>query len=99
MALSIIALFVFIFGAYAYGYLVALSMRDRTPVWSHARAPGARNSTARINFVMYVVCTVWFALHAIIEFRFLMGEPRHNDFVDLATLELVFLFPGLIFHL
>jgi signal transduction histidine kinase len=99
MALSIIALFVFIFGAYAYGYLVALSLRNRTSVWSHARVPGARHNTERINFVMYVVCTVWFALHAIIEFRFLTGEPRNNDFVDLATLELVFLFPGLIFHL
>ena len=98
MAVSIVGLFVFIFGAYAYGYLVALSLRDRTAVSSSAVAPGGRHRTARINLAMFVVCTVWFVLHAVIEFRFLMGEPRENDLVDLAALELVFLFPGLIFH-
>ena len=34
----------------------------------------------------------------IIEFRYLMGEPRENDLIDLAALELAFAFPGLILH-
>ena len=41
---------------------------------------------------------LWFVLHAIIEFRYLLGEPRKDDLIDLAALELVFIFPGLIFH-
>jgi Histidine kinase len=37
-------------------------------------------------------------LHAIIAFRELMGNPPQDDLIDLATLEIVFLFPALIFH-
>ena len=99
MALSVVALFVFIFGAYAYAYVVMLSLRDRTPVWSGpADSARWRQKTGRISMAMFIACTVWFVLQSIIEFRFLMGEPRQNDWIDLAALELVFLFPGLIFH-
>jgi two-component system LytT family sensor kinase len=47
---------------------------------------------------MLVTCTVWFALHTVIGFRTLMGETPNDDWLDLAALELVFAFPGLILH-
>jgi hypothetical protein len=47
---------------------------------------------------MLVTCTLWFVLHSIIGFRTLMGQPMNDDWIDLAALELVFIFPGLIFH-
>jgi hypothetical protein len=101
MVLSIVGLCVFIFGAYAYGSVVALSLRHRRPVWpAHVgpcpRPPGA----AWVGLAMFVVCTAWFVLHSIIEVRHLLGAPasRQDDLFDLAALELVFAFPGFIFH-
>ena len=96
-ALSIAALCIFIFGAYAYGAVVVLSLRHRMPVWP-GKAPDDRKRlrAETVGLAMFVTCTLWFVLHSVIEFRFLMGEPRGNDLLDLAALEVVFLFPGLI---
>jgi hypothetical protein len=97
MGLSIAALFIFIFGAYAYGYLLLLWLR-RSPA-DLARAEDSFNAkVGRVGQAMFAACTLWFVLNAIIEFRYLMGEARHNDLIDLAALVLVFIFPGLIFH-
>jgi signal transduction histidine kinase len=97
MGLSIAALFIFIFGAYAYGYLLLLWLRR--PPASVVRAQDSFNGkVGRVGQVMFAACALWFVLNAIIEFRFLIGEPRENDLIDLAALELVFFFPGLIFH-
>jgi signal transduction histidine kinase len=96
MGLNIAALFIFIFGAYAYGYLLLLWLRQPRDL---VRAQDTFNG--KVGFVgqaMFAACTIWFILHAIIEFRYLLGEPRENDLIDLAALELVFIFPGLIFH-
>jgi two-component sensor histidine kinase len=99
MALNIIALCVFIFGAYAYGSVVVLTLRHGRPVWSARTGPGALRLNVPLQaLVMYLVCTIWFVLHTIIAFRLLMGEPWNDDLIDLAALELVFMFPGLIFH-
>jgi signal transduction histidine kinase len=96
MGLNIAALFVFIFGAYAYGYLLLLWLRQPPDL---ARAQDTFNgAVGRVGQAMFAACTLWFVLHAIIEFRFLLGESRENDLIDLAALELVFIFPGLIFH-
>ena len=101
MALSIVALCVFLFGAYAYGSVVILTMRHRGPVWQH-HSSGPLTVPQPVmrkpGMTMYLVCTVWFILHSLIEFRYLMGEPRENDWIDLAALELAFIFPGLILH-
>jgi signal transduction histidine kinase len=98
-ALSIAALCVYIFGAYAYGAVVVLALRYRSPVWP-AVAPEVpkRLRAAWVGLAMFVVCTVWFVVHSIIEFRYLMGDPRQDDWFDLSTLVLVFAFPGLILH-
>ena len=99
MAVSIAALFVFIFGAYAYGYLVMLSWRHRHAVGPRdSVTPELRRHEHRVRRAMFIVCTIWFVVHAIIAFRLLMGEPPQDDLIDLAALEMVFLFPGLIFH-
>ena len=96
-ALSIAALCIFIFGAYAYGAVVVLSLRHRMPVWPGKAPEGRKRLRAEtVGLAMFVTCTLWFVLHSVIEFRFLMGEPRGNDLLDLAALEIVFLFPGLI---
>ena len=101
MALSIVALCVFLFGAYAYGSVVILTIRHRGPVWQHntpAPLGFAKRALQKPGMTMYLVCTAWFILHSLIEFRYLMGEPRENDLIDLAALELAFIFPGLILH-
>ena len=97
--LSIIALCIFVFGAYAYGSVVVLSLRHGTVVWSRdVDAAAHQTRVPRYSLAMFVTCTAWFVLHCIIGFRYLMGEPADDDWIDLAVLVLVFLFPGLIFH-
>ena len=95
MALSIFALFIYLFGAYAYGYLTMLFFQRR-PV-RHLRH--ADEQLTRVSRAMFIVCTIWFVILAIIEFRFLMGEPREDDLIDLIGLEITLLFPALIFHM
>lgn len=98
-ALSILALCVFIFGAYVYGATVVLSLRHRTPVWG--LDPDAVSPPRGFNLqglTMFLICTLWFVLHSVIEFRNLLGGPRKNDVIDLAAVELVFFFPALILH-
>ncbi len=99
MTLSIIALCFFLFGAYAYGTVLVLTLRRGRPIWSAGTSPAALRLNVPLQaLAMYCVCTAWFIVHTVIEFRFLMGEPRANDMIDLAALILVFVFPGLIFH-
>ena len=97
MGLSIAALFIFIFGAYAYGYLLLLWLR-RTPADFVGAEDTFNGTVGRVGQAMFACCMLWFVLHSIIEFRYLLGEPRKDDLIDLAALELVFIFPGLIFH-
>lgn len=97
MGLSIAALFGFIFGAYAYGYLLLLWTRQ-PPAELTSDARDFQQKVGRVGQALFAVCALWFVLNAIIEFRFILGEARDNDWIDLAALNVVFLFPGLIFH-
>jgi hypothetical protein len=99
MTLSIISLFVFVFGAYTYGYLTMLFVRRGPGAAATLMPVAVRQRVRRVSLAMFVTCTVWFVLHATIEFRFLLGEPRENDLIDLASLELTLLFPALIFQM
>jgi len=98
MVISILALCVFIFGAYAYGSVVFLSLRHHSALWVSRPSSGPRLSAEVQSLAMLITCAVWFVLHSVIEFRSLMGEPREDDLIDLAALELTFAFPALIFH-
>ena len=97
MALSIVALFIFIFGAYAYGYVLLLWARHRSFASSGAFTDqDARTTQAGVR--LFTMCAVWFVLLTIIEFRALLGDPRQDDLLDLTSLAMVFVFPGTIFH-
>jgi signal transduction histidine kinase len=96
VTLDIIALCVFIFGAYAYGAVLVLTLRHRGPAWT-----GGANATQpidRVGLSMLLVCTSWFVLNGIMTFGGLVGASRNDNLIDLLILELTFVFPGLIFH-
>ncbi len=97
-ALGILALCVYVFGAYTYGSLLVLSLRRGGVVWSTAIAAGTDTIARRYNLALALLCTVWFVIHTVIASRWLMGDPGRNDWIDLAALVLTFAFPGLIFH-
>jgi signal transduction histidine kinase len=98
VALSLVALFVFIFGAYAYGATTVLAFRQ-VPVWGH---PSDRERLAPslnpVVLTLCIVCTVWFVLHALIELRVLTGGVGRQSVTDLLGLILSYSFPPLIMH-
>jgi signal transduction histidine kinase len=96
MTLDIIALCVFIFGAYAYGAVLVLTLRHRSPAWTAGAS--ASRPIDRVGMSMLLVCTAWFALNVIMTFGGLVGATRNDNWIDLLILELTFVFPGLIFH-
>ncbi len=92
---SLISLFVYLFGAYAYGAATVLSLREAAPVW------GRRDRSLRVQMdsapmAIIVISTVWFVLHTLIEFRNLTGGSGRG-WLDLGTF-MVFLFPPVIMH-
>jgi signal transduction histidine kinase len=97
MDLRILALFVYIFGAYAYTYAL-LQFRQHRDVGTGRLAPAQQRRLAGASVRLFAMCAVWFVLNSVIEFRALLGEARQNDLIDLAALEIVFLFPAVIFH-
>jgi hypothetical protein len=100
---SLVFLFVYVFGAYAYGVATVFSLRRVSHVWQvWARQPGESGSDAawqldRPSLALMAISTIWFVLHALIEFRYLTGDTALDDFFDLATL-MVYLFPPMIMH-
>ena len=97
MALNIIALCIFIFGAYAYGSVVVLTSRHGSPVWS-APAALAPPLTPLRRWPCSSPARSGSSCTPSSRSALLMGEPPNDDLIDLAALELVFMFPGLIFH-
>jgi signal transduction histidine kinase len=98
MALSLIALFVFIFGAYAYGATTVLALRQ-APLWGHPReryclAP----SLSPVVLALCGLCTVWFVFHTVVEFGVLTGGWRREGLADLLAMVLSYAFPPLIMH-
>jgi hypothetical protein len=97
--ISLVFLFVYLFGAYAYGAATVYGLRQISPIWgepSRSYAPGVRRRIDRAGLRLFAICTIWFALHVLIEFRNFAGE-RHDSWLDLATL-IVYLFPPVIMH-
>jgi hypothetical protein len=99
IVVSLIFLFVYLFGAYAYGAATVYSVRAAGPIWGGSYdeyAPGVRRRIDKASLALFVISTVWFVLHVLIEFRNYIGYTRESLF-DLATL-MVFLFPPVIMH-
>lgn len=98
VALSVAFLCVFIFGAYAYGATVLWAVRA-APVWGKREGAARTQYTLEpVTFTLCVVCTVWFVLHAISEFRMLMGTAPYQTWLNLVELGLAFVFPPIIMH-
>lgn len=96
--ISLVFLFVNLFGAYAYGAASVFSLRQLgsasgAPVALDSGTPTQRRMD-KGSIALFVISTVWFVLHALIEFRNLTGDSRLG-LLDLATF-IVFLFPPVI---
>ena len=99
LLISLLFLFVYLFGAYAYGAASLLSLRQVHPVWGGPHrnyGPAMSSRLDQAGTALFVVSAVWFVLNALIEFRNLTGNAQRG-FLDLATF-IVFLFPPLIMH-
>ena len=97
--ISLVSLFVYLFGAYAYGAATVYGVRQMRPVWGEAHrsyTPSSRQNIDRAGLALFVLSTVWFVLHILIEFRDFTGYTR-DSWLDLATF-IVFLFPPVIMH-
>ena len=97
--ISLVFLFVYLFGAYAYGAATVLSVREVGPIWGRPAqdyTPGVRRRIDKASLGLFVISTIWFVLHILIEFRNFIGFTRES-WLDLATL-MVFLFPPVIMH-
>jgi hypothetical protein len=96
--ISVIFLFVNLFGAYAYGAATLYSIRKVSPVWSSQHRHGADGGGQDWpSLALFALSTVWFVVNTLIVFRYLTGDAARDDILDLATL-LVYLFPPVIMH-
>ena len=96
--ISLVFLFVYLFGAYAYGAATVLSVRALGPIWGRSRdyAPGVRRRIHNASLALFVISTIWFVLHILIEFRNFVAFTRQG-WLDVGTL-MVYLFPPVIMH-
>ncbi len=99
VALSLISLCVFIFSAYAYAATTLLALRQ-VPVWGKFWSSGPDHHPAidPVVLALCLVCTLWFVLHSIFEFRLLTGGPPLEGVPDFMEFVLSFSFPPLIMH-
>jgi hypothetical protein len=95
--ISLVFLFAYLFGAYAYGAATVYSVRRVSSVWRHDCASAENRRLDRPSMALLVISTVWFILHTLIEFRYLTGDTQRDDLLDLGTL-IVYLFPPVIMH-
>ncbi|MEO8682684.1 MAG: histidine kinase [Vicinamibacterales bacterium] len=98
IVVSLIALFVYLFGAYAYGSATVICARQVSPVWGPYRpyALGVRQRIDRTSLALFAISTVWFILNGLIEFRELAGVTEQG-WLDLGVF-IVYLFPPVIMH-
>ena len=95
---SLVFLFVYLFGAYAYGAATYFSVGQSKTLWGTDKtfSPPVQRRIDKASITLFMISTIWFVLHSLIEFRNLTGD-RKQDFLDLATF-IVFLFPPVIMH-
>ena len=93
--ISLVFLFVYLFGAYAYGAATVYTVRNLSPKWAGARrhAQPARQS---VDLALFALSTIWFVLNLLVEFRNFTGLGN-DSWLDFGTL-LVYAFPPVIMH-
>ncbi len=97
---SLVFLFVYLFGAYAYGAATVYSIRRVSRVWvrqQEEHAAQGKRTLDRPSMALMAISTFWFVLMTLIEFRYLAGDAARDDLLDLGTL-IVFMFPPVIMH-
>src|SRR5690606_10236736 len=99
-ALSLTFLVVCFFGAFAYGSSSVMALRQASPVWTLTRASAgpSRMKLDRVSLAMFSLCTVWFVVNALAEFRLLAGGVPRSGYVDLVVLALSYCFPPVSMH-
>ena len=98
--ISLVFLFVYLFGAYAYGAATWYCLRRVSRVWQRHADDGVSAENRSLDWpsmALLTISTIWFVLHTLIEFRQLTGDAPQNDLLDLGTL-IVYLFPPVIMH-
>ena len=96
---SLIFLFVYLFGAYAYGAATVYGLREMSPLWgesSRIYAPVVRRRIDRAGLALFAISTAWFVIALLLEFRSFTGYTEEGG-LDLAQF-IVFLFPPVIMH-
>ena len=96
---SLVFLFVYLFGAYAYGVATIYGLREAGPIWGTSRIPypeGARRRIDRAGLRLFALSTIWFVALLLIEFRTFVGNTDES-WIDLAQF-LVYAFPPVIMH-
>ena len=95
---SLFFLFVYLFGAYAYGAATFLSIGQAKSLWGLDKnyPPIIRSQINRASLGVFIISTIWFVLHSLLEFRNLTGNTKEG-WLDLATF-IAFLFPPVIMH-
>ena len=93
---SLFFLFVYLFGAYAYGAATLLSLGRSRSLWGMDKdyEPDIQRQIDRSSIALFVISTAWFFLHTLIEFRTLLGSTGRG-WLDLGTF-IAFLFPPVI---
>jgi hypothetical protein len=97
--ISLVFLFVYLFGAYAYGAATVYGLWEMSPLWgesSRSYAPLVRKRIDRAGLALFAISTVWFVVALLMEFRNFIGFTREG-WLDLAQF-IVFLFPPVIMH-
>ena len=100
VTISLIALFVYVFGAFAYGSALLLSMRQAFPVWTSQRLRGEvpAGSLDRVSFALFAWSALSFVVAAAIEFRWILGV-RQPSALAIAGVVITYGFPPLIMHI
>ena len=97
--ISLVFLFVYLFGAYAYGAATLYSLRQAGPIWGGTNrdyAPGVRAGIDKASLGLFALSMVWFVLLVLIEFQNFIGITG-DSWLDLGTL-IVYGFPPVIVH-
>ncbi|MGE3277696.1 MAG: sensor histidine kinase [Vicinamibacterales bacterium] len=96
--LNLVFLFVYVFGAYAYGAATLLTLRSRSAVLALPRENTTGSRLGRPSLALFGLSTIWFVLMALREFERLAGQTAPG-MLDVIGLVLGYLFPPLIMHM